>query len=205
MGNGAYGHVWKVKEISTGKIFALKKIFDAFQNPTDSQRTYREILVLKQLQHPHIINMEQVIPSDNKKDIYLVFEYMESDVFNVVSEGLLQEVHKRYIIYQTLKALKYIHSADLVHRDLKPSNLLLNSDCLTKICDFGLVRSVAKTEEEDPVLTENVATRWYRAPEVLLGSKDYDQKADMWSVGCITAEIITGKPLFPGNSTNHQL
>jgi mitogen-activated protein kinase 15 len=102
--------------------------------------------------------------SENKKDIYLIFEYMESDVFNVTSEGLLQEVHKRYILYQLLKGLKYIHSAGLIHRDLKPSNLLLNSDCLTKICDFGLVRYVSQYESEAPVLTENVATRWYRAP-----------------------------------------
>lgn len=112
---------------------------------------------------------------------------MESDVFNVTNDGLLQEVHKKYILYQLLKGLKYIHSAGLIHRDLKPSNLLLNSDCLTKICDFGLVRFVEQSESETPVLTENVATRWYRAPEVLLGSKDYNQMADMWSVGCIAA------------------
>ena len=131
---------------------------------------------------------------------------METDVHNVICEGLLQDVHKRYIVYQVLVALKYLHSAELVHRDLKPSNLLLNSDCLTKICDFGLIRSVAKAEkDEGPVLTEGVATRWYRAPEVLLGSKDYNQQADMWSLGCIIAEIYLQKPLLPGTSILNQL
>lgn len=131
---------------------------------------------------------------------------METDVHNVICEGLLQDVHKRYIVYQVLVALKYLHSAELVHRDLKPSNLLLNSDCLTKICDFGLIRSVAKAEkDEGAVLTEGVATRWYRAPEVLLGSKDYNQQADMWSLGCIIAEIYLQKPLLPGNSILNQL
>lgn len=130
---------------------------------------------------------------------------METDVHNVICEGLLQEVHKRYIIYQVLIALKYLHSAELVHRDLKPSNLLLNSDCLTKVCDFGLVRYVGKTEDDAPVLTEGVATRWYRAPEVLLGSKDYNQQADMWSLGCIIAEIYMQKPLLPGTSILNQV
>ena len=100
-----------------------------------------------------------------------------------------------------------MHSAEVIHRDLKPSNLLLNSDCQLKICDFGLARSLAstKSQEKDVVLTEEVATRWYRAPEVLLGSNFYDKSADVWSAGCILAEILTGKPIFPGNSTLNQL
>ena len=97
-------------------------------------------------------------------------------------------------MYQILKALKYMHSGDLIHRDLKPSNILLNSECHVKIADFGLARSVA-TKEEDapPVLTEYVATRWYRAPEILLGSTKYTKSVDMWSVGCILGELIIGK------------
>lgn len=109
-------------------------------------------------------------------------------------------------MYQICKALKYLHSADLIHRDLKPSNVLLNSDSKLKLCDFGLVRCLATEKEGDNlVLTEEVATRWYRAPEVLLGSKTYDRPADMWSVGCILAEMLIYKPIFPGSSTMNQL
>lgn len=102
--------------------------------------------------------------------------------------------------------MKFLHSAELLHRDLKPSNVLLNSDCVLKICDFGLARSLVNDKEgSDVVLTEEVATRWYRAPEVLLGSQNYDKSADVWSIGCIMAEMLSGKPFFPGNSTLNQL
>jgi mitogen-activated protein kinase 15 len=94
-------------------------------------------------------------------------------------------VHTRYIVYQIAKALKYLHSAQLIHRDLKPSNILINSSTLIKLCDFGLVRSVASDGSAEPVLTEGVATRWYRAPEVLLGSTNYSTPADVWAFGCI--------------------
>lgn len=102
--------------------------------------------------------------------------------------------------------MKYLHSAAVIHRDLKPSNILINSDCHIKICDFGLARSlVADQADKDVILTEEVATRWYRAPEVLLGSKNYGESADVWSIGCILAEVLLGKPFFPGNSTLNQL
>jgi len=106
-----------------------------------------------------------------------------------------------------LKALKYIHSGDLIHRDLKPSNILLNSECHAKVADFGLARSVAVNQDEGtiPVLTEYVATRWYRAPEILLGSSKYTKAVDMWSVGCILGELIVGKAIFPGTSTLNQI
>jgi mitogen-activated protein kinase 15 len=109
-------------------------------------------------------------------------------------------------MYQIAKGIKFLHSAEIIHRDLKPSNLLLNSDCTMKICDFGLARSlVADKYSQDIILTEEVATRWYRAPEVLLGSQTYGKSADIWSIGCILAEILIGKPLFPGTSTLNQL
>lgn len=101
-----------------------------------------------------------------------------------------------------MKAIKYIHSGELIHRDLKPSNILLNSDCLVKLADFGLARSVAVCDDGDnPVLTGYVATRWYRAPEILLGSTKYAKAADMWSIGCIVGEMIINRAIFPGNST----
>ena len=110
-------------------------------------------------------------------------------------------------MYQCLKALLYCHSGDLVHRDLKPSNLLLNEECLLKVADFGLARSMAamrKSEESASVLTDYVATRWYRAPEILLGSTSYTKAVDMWALGCIIAEMFVGKPLVPGSSTMNQ-
>jgi mitogen-activated protein kinase 15 len=102
----------------------------------------------------------------------------------VIRANILEEIHKKYIIYQLLKALKYMHSGDLLHRDIKPSNLLLNSDCHVKVCDFGLCRSVAECQTSaQPALTDYVATRWYRAPEILLGSPVYTKGVDMWAVG----------------------
>ena len=122
--------------------------------------------------------------------------------------NILEPVHKQFIVYQCLKALKYCHSGDLVHRDLKPSNLLLNEECLLKVADFGLARSLRalqKGEESASVLTDYVATRWYRAPEILLGSTSYTKAVDMWALGCIIAEMFIGKPLVPGSSTMNQL
>ncbi|CAK73063.1 unnamed protein product (macronuclear) [Paramecium tetraurelia] len=207
IGKGAYGVVWKAIDKKCKNTYvALKKIFDAFQNATDAQRTFREIMFLYELDHQNIVKLYNVHRAENHKDIYLVFEHMETDLHGVIRAGILEEVHKQYIIYQILKSIKYMHSAELLHRDLKPSNILLDSDCSVKVADFGLVRSVAcRQDAPSPVLTEYVATRWYRAPEILLGSHAYTKGVDMWSIGCILGELLTGKPIFPGNSTLNQL
>lgn len=112
---------------------------------------------------------------------------MNTDLYRTIYENNLQEIHKKYILYQLLKGLHYLHSANILHRDLKPSNLLLSTQCEVKICDFGLARHLSQSHKEENVLTEGVATRWYRAPEVLLGANNYNEKADIWSVGCIFA------------------
>lgn len=134
---------------------------------------------------------------------------METDLHAAIRANILQDIHKRYVLWQTLKALKFMHSAELLHRDMKPSNLLLNSDCLMKVADFGLARSMrdldAKDDEPAPVLTDYVATRWYRAPEIMMGSPRYTFGVDMWSIGCILGEMLTGKAVFPGASTMDQL
>lgn len=207
LGKGAYGIVWKARDKYTNKQVALKKIYDAFQNSTDAQRTYREVMYLQHLKgHDNIIALLSILRASNNKDLYLVFDLMETDLHMVIRAKILKHIHKQFIIYQLFKALKYMHSAGLVHRDLKPSNMLLNSECIMKLADFGLARSLAHDESSDPpIVSDYIATRWYRAPEILLGSTSYTFAVDIWSAGCILAEILTEKVLFPGKSSLNQM
>jgi len=218
IGKGAYGIVWKaIDKENNKKVVALKKCFDAFINSTDAQRTYREVMYLKALKgHDNIIQLLSVIKADNNRDLYLVFDYMETDLHAVIRTNILTDIHMVYVTYQLLKALKFIHSAGIIHRDIKPSNLLINSDCHVRLCDFGLSRSLAdidninqennkKQQNQQRVLTDYVATRWYRSPEILLGSTRYSQSIDIWSTGCILAEMYCKKTLLPGNSTMNQI
>ncbi|EAY17376.1 CMGC family protein kinase [Trichomonas vaginalis G3] len=129
---------------------------------------------------------------------------MDTDVHTVIRAGILLDVHQRYIFWQLLCALKFIHSAGVIHRDLKPSNMLIKSDSTIKVCDFGLSRCI-NDMHKDELLTDYIATRWYRAPEILFGSSKYGPGIDMWAAGCILAELVGGRPLFPGASTMDQL
>jgi len=207
LGKGAYGVVWKAIDKKYKQVVAVKKVFDAFHNATDAQRTYREVMFLQDLNgHENIIRLRNIIKAENNKDLYLVFDFMETDLHHVIRANILEEIHKQYIVYQTLKSLKYLHSSGLIHRDLKPSNILINSDCHIKLGDFGLARSVSSTGDDTNIkLTDYVATRWYRAPEILLGSTKYSKAVDMWSVGCILGELIVGKAIFQGTSTLNQI
>ncbi|XP_055846149.1 extracellular signal-regulated kinase 7 isoform X2 [Episyrphus balteatus] len=216
LGKGAYGIVWKALHKKTNQTVAVKKIFDAFRDETDAQRTFREIMFLRAFRdHPCIIQLHNVYKAANNLDIYLSFEFMESDLHNVIKKGnVLKDVHKRFIIYQLLNAISYIHSGNVIHRDLKPSNVLIDTKCNCKLADFGLARSVSNQQMRDavdanesfePLLTDYVATRWYRAPEILVASKRYTKGIDMWSLGCILGEMIRGKPIFQGNSTVDQI
>ncbi|ESR58217.1 hypothetical protein CICLE_v10020645mg [Citrus x clementina] len=127
---------------------------------------------------------------------------MDTDLHQIIrSHQDLTDDHCRYFLYQLLRGLKYVHSANVLHRDLKPSNLLLNANCDLKIGDFGLARTTSETD----FMTEYVVTRWYRAPELLLNCSEYTAAIDIWSVGCILGEIMTRQPLFPGKDYVHQL
>ncbi|XP_055296514.1 mitogen-activated protein kinase ERK-A isoform X3 [Sitodiplosis mosellana] len=139
------------------------------------------------------------------KDVYIVQALMETDLYKLLKTQRLSNDHICYFLYQILRGLKYIHSANVLHRDLKPSNLLLNTTCDLKICDFGLARVADPDHDHTGFLTEYVATRWYRAPEIMLNSKGYTKSIDIWSVGCILAEMLSNRPIFPGKHYLDQL
>lgn len=135
---------------------------------------------------------------------YIVQELMEADLHQIIRSGQpLTDDHYQYFVYQICRGLKYIHSANVLHRDLKPGNLLVNADCELKICDFGLARGL--TDNPTGFMTEYVATRWYRAPEIMLSFKSYTKAVDVWSVGCIFAELLGGTPIFKGRDYVDQL
>ncbi|KZT25754.1 mitogen-activated protein kinase [Neolentinus lepideus HHB14362 ss-1] len=214
VGEGAYGIVCSAVYKPTGRKVAIKKIAP-FEHSMFCLRTLRELKLLKFLSEAgvseNIISILDIIkpPSiEQFKEVYLIQELMETDMHRVIRTQDLSDDHAQYFIYQTLRALKALHSADVIHRDLKPSNLLLNANCDLKVCDFGLARSVKTAEPsgtETGFMTEYVATRWYRAPEIMLTFKQYTKAIDVWSVGCILAEMLSGKPLFPGRDYHHQL
>ncbi|GAA5907827.1 hypothetical protein JCM5296_005796 [Sporobolomyces johnsonii] len=214
IGEGAYGVVASAIHRPTGQKVAIKKIAP-FDHSMFCLRTLRELKLLRyfaeQNVSENIISIVDIVKPtslDSFKEVYLIQELMETDLYRVIRTQNLSDDHVQYFVYQTCRALKALHSADVIHRDLKPSNLLLNANCDLKVCDFGLARSVATAEPnggETGFMTEYVATRWYRAPEIMLTFKQYTKAIDIWSVGCICAEMLSGRPLFPGRDYHHQL
>ena len=210
IGKGAYGIVCSAKDEKLNTKVAIKKITNAFENVVDAKRTLREIKLLRHLRHENIVPITDcMLPSKEEEysfnDVYVMYELMDTDLHQIIrSDQPLTDDHCQYFIYQLLRGLKYIHSADVLHRDLKPSNLLLNANCDLKICDFGLARTNTQDTNRD-FMTEYVVTRWYRAPELLLSCAEYSVAIDVWSCGCILAELLGRKPLFPGKDYVHQL
>ncbi|KAL6500038.1 Mitogen-activated protein kinase 9 [Orobanche gracilis] len=211
VGKGSYGVVAAAVDTHTGKKVAIKKINNIFDHVSEATRILREIKLLRLLRHPDIVEIKHImLPPCRRefKDIYVVFELMETDLHHVIkTNDDLTPGHHQFFLYQLLRALKYIHSANVFHRDLKPKNILANADCKLKICDFGLARASFGGDAPSAVFwTDYVATRWYRAPE-LCGSffSKYTPAIDIWSIGCIFAEMVTSKPLFPGKNVVHQL
>ncbi|XP_026065210.1 mitogen-activated protein kinase 11-like isoform X3 [Carassius auratus] len=182
---------------------AVKKLSRPFQSLIHSRRTYRELRLLKHMKHENVIGLLDVftpaVSLEEFNEVYLVTNLMGADLNNIVKFQRLSDEHVQFLIYQLLRGLKYIHSAGLIHRDLKPSNVAVNEDCELRILDFGLAR---QTDDE---MTGYVATRWYRAPEIMLNWMHYNQTVDIWSVGCIMGELLKGKVLFPGNDYIDQL
>jgi len=202
IGEGTYGVVYKCKD-SNGEIYALKKIRLQAEEEGIPSTAIREISLLKELQHVNIVKLLDVIHTDKK--LTLVFEFLEQDLNKLIeglsSEGLDKPTVKSYL-YQLLKGVAYIHKFKILHRDLKPQNLLISREGILKIADFGLARGYGIPVKN---YTHEVVTLWYRPPDVLLGSKNYLTTVDMWSIGCIFAEMITGKALFMGVSETDQL
>jgi len=199
MGSGAYGFVISAADEISGEPVAIKMVTRVFEKVQLAKRALREITLLRHFSHENITGLIDVDCSPNLDEIYIFMEPMEADLHQIIKSGQsLTNEHVQYFVYQILRGLKYIHSASVVHRDLKPGNLLVNADCELKICDFGLSRGFDSSPENPSVMTEYVATRWYRAPEIMLAFRGYNTAIDIWSVGCILAELLLGKPLFKG-------
>jgi negative regulator of PHO system len=201
LGEGTYATVYRAQHIASGSLVALKEIR---LNPEEGapSTAIREISLMKELKHPNIVDLLEVIHTD--KALVLVFEHMDLDLKNFMEKknNLLPPNMIRSFMKDLLEGLAYCHEQKVLHRDLKPQNLLLSKDARLKLADFGLARAFGI-----PVHTfsNEVVTLWYRPPDVLLGSTNYTTSIDMWSAGCIFAEMFIGRPLFPGKNNDDQL
>jgi cyclin-dependent kinase 10 len=221
IGQGTYGVVFKARDLHTSKIYALKQVKMDTAECKDGMpiTAMREIQLLKLLQaHENIVYLEQVVVGDKMGSIFLVFEYCEHDLSVLLDQrpNCFQESEIKNLMLQLLKGVHFMHKNFVIHRDIKMSNLLYNGKGQLKIADFGLARhfgrlfnvqqdSTDQIERKEEPLTPKVVTLWYRAPELLLGSKEYSTSVDMFAVGCIFAELLLSKPLFPGKTDVQQL
>ncbi|XP_076295598.1 cyclin-dependent kinase 2 [Lasioglossum baleicum] len=202
IGEGTYGVVYKAKDKLTGKLVALKKIRLETESEGVPSTAIREISILKKLTHPNIVQLFDVVDGD--KHLYLVFEFLQQDLkklLDSVKGGLDQALVKSYL-FQLLNAISFCHLRCILHRDLKPQNLLIDREGYIKLADFGLARTFGVPVR---TYTHEIITLWYRAPEILLGTKLYSNAVDVWSLGCIFAEMATRRALFPGDSEIDQL
>jgi len=207
IGEGTYGVVYKAKDKITNQLVALKKIRLEVESEGVPSTAIREISLLKELEHPAIVQLLDVVHADQK--LYLVFEYLDKDLKKLMDDhakengnvGLPEPLAMSYL-KQLLEGIAYCHQHRVLHRDLKPQNLLIDGHGSIKLADFGLARAFGFPVR---TYTHEVVTLWYRAPEILLGAKFYSTSVDTWSLGCIFAEMITRKPLFPGDSEIDQL
>ncbi|CAF1211890.1 unnamed protein product [Rotaria sordida] len=213
IGEGTYGEVFKARDKITGELCALKKVRLENEKEGFPITAVREIQILRQLTHPHIVNLKEIIMDaraivDIKNDtsFYLVFEYCDHDLFGLLDSGLIELdiEHVRGFIYQLMSGLSYCHQRKFLHRDIKCSNILLNNNGKIKLADFGLARFYNADDKERPY-TNKVITLWYRPPELLLGEERYGPAIDIWSCGCIFGELFTRRPLFQAQREDEQL
>ncbi|KAL6906207.1 hypothetical protein ACP4OV_003808 [Aristida adscensionis] len=205
IGQGTYSIVYKARDLDSGKIVALKKVRFVNMDPESVRFMAREIHILRRLDHPNVIKLEGIITSRMSQSLYLVFEYMEHDLAGLVATpGLkLTEPQIKCFVQQLLHGLDHCHKNGVLHRDIKGSNLLIDNDGMLKIADFGLAISYDPNKPQP--LTSRVVTLWYRPPELLLGATEYSVAVDMWSTGCIVAELFEGKPIMPGRTEVEQI
>ncbi len=213
VGEGAYGIVYKCRNKYTNEIVAIKK-FKEIHDDIVKKTMKRELKVLQKLKHENIVEFKEAFK--NKSKLYLVFEYVEKNLLEVLEQypnGLDQKIIK-ILIFQLCKAVNYLHKNNIIHRDIKPENLLISKDFKLKVCDFGFARNFScnsssynlnNNSENDLKLTEYVATRWYRAPELLIDNGKYGPEVDYWAIGCLMGELIDGNPLFPGENELDQI
>lgn len=209
IGEGAYGVVLKCRNKESNELVAIKKFKENEEDdPMVRKTTLREVKMLRLLKHPNIVTLKEAFR--RKGRLYLVFEYVEKNVLEVLEEkpnGIECELVRKYI-YQLCCAIHHCHVNNVIHRDIKPENLLVNvtsGDPTLLLCDFGFARSVLASGVVVHELTEYVATRWYRAPELLLGDTKYTRTVDIWAIGCIMGELVEGQAVFPGESEIDQL
>ncbi|WOL12292.1 putative serine/threonine-protein kinase [Canna indica] len=205
IGQGTYSNVYKARDMLTGKIVALKKVRFDNMEPESVKFMAREILILRRLNHPNVVKLEGLVTSRMSCSLYLVFEYMEHDLAGLAASPKIKFSEPQVKCYtnQLLSGLEHCHNNGVLHRDIKGSNLLIDNEGLLKIADFGLA-TLFDPNHKHP-MTSRVVTLWYRAPELLLGSTDYGVGIDLWSAGCILAELLAGKPIMPGRTEVEQL
>jgi cyclin-dependent kinase len=202
IGEGTYGVVYKAKDRKRNILVALKKIRLESEDEGTPSTAVREVSILKQLQHPNIVELYEVIHTENS--LTLVFEYLDQDLKNYLDacgEKGIDPYTVKSFLYQLLQGIAHCHKNHILHRDLKPQNLLINMEGELKLADFGLARGFGIPVKK---FTHEVVTLWYRPPDVLMGSTRYSTQVDIWGIGCIFAEMVAGRPLFCGASDADQ-
>ncbi|XP_022616833.1 cyclin-dependent kinase-like 3 [Seriola dumerili] len=204
VGEGSYGTVLKCRHRDSGRLVAIKKFMDSDDDKMVKKIAQREIKLLRQLRHGNLVNLLEVWK--RRRRWYLVFEFVERTLLDDLEQnpsGLNLNTSRQYL-YQILRAAAFCHQQNIIHRDIKPENILISQEGVVKLCDFGFARTMA-SPADGGVYTDYVATRWYRAPELLVGDIKYGKPVDVWAVGCLLLEMLTGQPLFPGDSDLDQI
>ncbi|EDQ92174.1 uncharacterized protein MONBRDRAFT_14620 [Monosiga brevicollis MX1] len=202
IGEGSYGIVIKCRHKESGRIVAIKKFLETEDDPQIRKIALREVRMLKMLKHGNLVNLHEVFR--RKRRLHLVFEFLDHSLLDELDANPkgLDEVQIKKVTFQILKGLEFCHANNVIHRDVKPENILISRENIVKLCDFGFARTVSG---QGAAYTEYVATRWYRAPELLVGDTQYGAPVDVFATGCVVAEMLTGQPLWPGKSDIDQL